>query len=101
MERATLEDYADIVYRFPAYLQGMESLYKRHASQSHLKGFPAYLQGMERRLPATARHNRPPGSQPTYKEWKDVTTIKCWEASLRSQPTYKEWKAGYRLLLAR
>ena len=61
--------------RFPAYLQGMETLVKCENLLTPCVKFPAYLQGMETGLRFRLRLRGPRSSQPTYKEWKPIGGI--------------------------
>ena len=59
----------------------------------HIPGkFPAYLQGMETRGSKWRESLYRIGSQPTYKEWKQIVEPEAPPEPPGSQPTYKEWK---------
>ena len=101
---------------FPAYLQGMERVWLyvlsdhgnlvpslptrngklAHCLRYHLDGFVPSLPTRNGKGGRTTRLGPvPPGSQPTYKEWKEALTKEWWNPSDRSQPTYKEWKENH------
>ena len=54
--------------------------------------FPAYLQGMETHGAEAVDVAVGVGSQPTYKEWKPGPAMDLTALVAGSQPTYKEWK---------